>query len=147
MGHPGLECVSCGTDGVLQKTPVMQAGGVWAGGSQCCPDPGSVGLGSELDDRTYWMKFPAHPRTLLTQTGDSGPLHSLSRIKLLALSTSFSLCVCFKRIIITIHSHCKLSKCPSFMVLTFVIYKIGMQIAQSPEFGNTSFAKIAVTET
>lgn len=82
------------------------------------------------------MKLPAHPSTLLTQTWDSGPLLSLSHIKLLALSTSFSLgvclhacvsmnCVCFKRIIITIHSHCKLSKCPSFMVLTFVIYKIG----------------------
>lgn len=39
------------------------------------------------------MKLPAYPNTLLTQTWDSGPVHSLSHITFLALSTSVSLCV------------------------------------------------------
>lgn len=41
----GLECVSWGTDGGLQKTLVMPAGSVWSGGSQCCLDSGSWGRG------------------------------------------------------------------------------------------------------
>lgn len=36
-----------------------------------------------------------------------------------------SVCVCFKRIIITIHNYYKLEKCLSPLILTFAVYEMG----------------------